>query len=66
MFSGISKRTLLLTDIEDMEEDEENIQDMVAIHFQKPSNGGGEVEHIRYASEGTKVAYFETDVEDVI
>ncbi|XP_015265716.1 PREDICTED: N-myc-interactor [Gekko japonicus] len=66
MFSGIPKRTLLLTDIEDMAEDEENIQDMIAIHFQKPSNGGGEVEYIRYISEGTKVAYFETDMENVI
>ncbi|KAL8183301.1 UNVERIFIED_CONTAM: hypothetical protein K2H54_035299 [Gekko kuhli] len=66
MFSGIPKRTLLLTDIEDMAEDEESIQDMIAIHFQKPSNGGGEVEYIRYISEGTKVAYFETDMETVI
>nr|XP_056717151.1 N-myc-interactor [Euleptes europaea] len=60
-FSGISKRTLLLTGIQDMGEDEESMQDMIAIHFQKSSNGGGEVEFIRYVSEGTKVAYFETD-----
>ncbi|XP_060112963.1 N-myc-interactor [Heteronotia binoei] len=66
LFSGTSKRTLLLTDIEDMEEDEESIQDMIAIHFQKPSNGGGEVEYVRYISEGTKVAYFETDMENII
>ncbi|XP_054827878.1 N-myc-interactor isoform X2 [Eublepharis macularius] len=66
MFSGISKRTLLLTDIQDKAEDEESMQDMIAIHFQKPSNGGGEVEYIRYVSKGTNVAYFEMDTESGI
>ncbi|XP_077176210.1 LOW QUALITY PROTEIN: N-myc-interactor [Paroedura picta] len=66
IFSGTSKRTLLLTGIQNMAEDEENIQDMIAIHFQKPSNGGGEVEYIRYVSEGTKVTHFETDTENII
>lgn len=55
----------MLTDIQDMLEDEESIQDMIAIHFQKPSNGGGEVECIRYVSEGIKVAYFEMDMENI-
>uniref|UniRef100_A0A8D0G9G0 N-myc and STAT interactor n=1 Tax=Sphenodon punctatus TaxID=8508 RepID=A0A8D0G9G0_SPHPU len=64
MFSGISKRTILLTGIKEVEEDEESIQDMIEIHFQKPSHGGGEVENIKYFSERTKVAYFEEDAEN--
>ncbi|KAJ6654593.1 hypothetical protein lerEdw1_006746, partial [Lerista edwardsae] len=59
MFSGTSRRTILLTGIADVEEDEECVQDLIAIHFQKPSHGGGEVEHIKYVSQGTKAAYFE-------
>lgn len=43
------------------EEDEESIQDMIEIHFQKPSNGGGEVEHFKFVSKGTKAAYFEME-----
>ncbi|XP_048341320.1 N-myc-interactor [Sphaerodactylus townsendi] len=66
MFSGICKRTLLLTEIQNVAEDEESMQDLIAIHFQKPSNGGGEVEFIKYVSEGTKVAYFKTDTENFI
>ncbi|XP_030066366.1 N-myc-interactor isoform X2 [Microcaecilia unicolor] len=60
-YSGISRRTILLTDIRAGPDDEESIQDMIEIHFQKPSNGGGEVERIRYLSKGRKVAYFEED-----
>ncbi|XP_053123335.1 N-myc-interactor isoform X2 [Hemicordylus capensis] len=63
VFSGVSKRTILLSGIKASEEDEENVQDMIAIHFQKPSNGGGEVENIKYVSKGTKVVYFENDGE---
>lgn len=62
-FSGISQRTILLTGIPEVEEeeDEESIQDMIEIHFQKPSNGGGEVEHFKFVSKGTKAAYFEME-----
>lgn len=39
------------------------MQDMIAIHFQKPSTGGGEVENVCYVSKGIKFAYFERDRE---
>lgn len=44
-----------------MEEDEESVQDMIEIHFQKPSNGGGEIEEIKYISRGAAYVYFEED-----
>lgn len=50
-FCGTPKRTILLDDIEDIM-DEEDLQDHLEIHFQKPSNHGGEIEHIRYISKG--------------
>lgn len=31
-------------------EDEEDMQDYLEIHFQKPSNYGGEIENIKYIS----------------
>lgn len=67
IFSGISRKTVLLRGIQTKEEDDENVQDMIAIHFQKASNGGGEVEKVRYVRKGTKIAYFENDdASDVI
>ncbi|XP_020664571.3 N-myc-interactor isoform X3 [Pogona vitticeps] len=67
IFSGISRKTVLLKGIQTKEEDDENVQDMIAIHFQKPSSGGGEVESVRYVRKGTKIAYFENDnTSDVI
>lgn len=44
-----------------MEEDEESVQDMIEIHFQKPSNGGGEIEKIKYISKGAAYVCFEED-----
>lgn len=38
-------------DIEDIE-DVEDLQDQLEIHFQKPSNCGGEIEHIKYMPGG--------------
>ncbi|KYO18015.1 N-myc-interactor isoform B [Alligator mississippiensis] len=64
-YFGISTRTILLTGIQEVEEDEESTQDIIEIHFQKPSNGGGEIENIKYVSNQTKQAYFEEDVEKV-
>ncbi|NXP17259.1 NMI protein, partial [Scytalopus superciliaris] len=58
-YYGISKKTILLKGIQEMEEDEESIQDMIEIHFQKPSNGGGEIEKIKYVSKGAACVYFE-------
>uniref|UniRef100_A0A8C7A2X7 N-myc and STAT interactor n=1 Tax=Nothoprocta perdicaria TaxID=30464 RepID=A0A8C7A2X7_NOTPE len=59
--SGISKKTILLKGIQETDEDEESVQDMIEIHFQKPSNGGGEIANIKYVSKGVTWAYFEED-----
>lgn len=48
-FCGAPKRTLLLDNVRDTG-DEEEVQDQLEIHFQKPSNGGGEIEHTLYTS----------------
>uniref|UniRef100_A0A8C9S8A8 NID domain-containing protein n=1 Tax=Scleropages formosus TaxID=113540 RepID=A0A8C9S8A8_SCLFO len=45
-FSGVSKRTVLLSGIKDVL-DQEDLQDHLEIYFQKPSNYGGEVETIK-------------------
>ncbi|XP_042302074.1 N-myc-interactor isoform X2 [Sceloporus undulatus] len=66
IFSGISKKTILLTGIKVEGEDEESVEDLIVIHFQKASNGGGEVESIKYASKGNQIAYFENYADDVI
>ncbi|NWR39571.1 NMI protein, partial [Tachuris rubrigastra] len=58
-FWGVSKKTILLKGIQEVEEDEESIQDMIEIHFQKPSNGGGEIEKIKYVSKGAAYVCFE-------
>ncbi|XP_041116419.1 N-myc-interactor-like isoform X2 [Polyodon spathula] len=57
-FCGTSRRTVLLSGVRDIL-DEEDLQDNLEIHFQKPSNYGGEVENIKYTAQGqTTVAYF--------
>ncbi|XP_041120791.1 N-myc-interactor-like isoform X2 [Polyodon spathula] len=57
-FCGTSRRTVLLSGIRDIL-DEEDLQDNLEIHFQKPNNYGGEVENIKYTAQGqTIVAYF--------
>lgn len=62
-FNGICKRTVLLTDIKDALEEEE-LQDKLMIHFQKPSNHGGEVENLKYVPKNQKLTmYFEEDME---
>ncbi|KAG7467325.1 hypothetical protein MATL_G00152190 [Megalops atlanticus] len=61
-FCGASRRSVLLGGIQDTGEEEEDMQDQLEIHFQKPSNHGGEVESIRYLSRGrSAVAYFNED-----
>ncbi|XP_037542695.1 N-myc-interactor [Nematolebias whitei] len=63
-FCGSAKRTILLDDIEDAE-DEEDLQDQLEIHFQKPSNSGGEIESIKYISKGKVLqAFFCKDLMD--
>uniref|UniRef100_A0A2H6N8G1 NID domain-containing protein n=1 Tax=Micrurus carvalhoi TaxID=3147026 RepID=A0A2H6N8G1_9SAUR len=59
MFSGTSRKAVLLIGIDAEQKDEENVEDMIEIHFQKPSNGGGEVDRVTYIPKGTKTAYFE-------
>ncbi|XP_071340791.1 N-myc-interactor isoform X2 [Trachinotus anak] len=63
-FCGSPKRTILLDNIEDIT-DEEDLQDHLEIHFQKPSNCGGEIESIKYLSGGKAVqAFFCEDLEE--
>ncbi|XP_058049063.1 N-myc-interactor [Ahaetulla prasina] len=66
MFSGTSRKAVLLTGINAEQKDEENVEDMIEIHFQKPSNGGGEVDRVTYIPKGRKTAYFEIDKADFI
>ncbi|XP_024141937.1 N-myc-interactor [Oryzias melastigma] len=56
-FRGTTTRTILLDDIIDVE-DEEDLQDHLEIHFQKPSNNGGEIECIKYISKGKALQAF--------
>ncbi|KAF5910821.1 hypothetical protein HPG69_004911, partial [Diceros bicornis minor] len=60
VFSGVSKRTVLLTGMEDLDTmDEEIVEDLISIHFQREKNGGGEVEVVRCSLGRPHVAYFE-------
>ncbi|XP_044073644.1 N-myc-interactor [Siniperca chuatsi] len=56
-FCGSPERTILLDDIKDVK-DEEDLQDHLEIHFQKPSNYGGEIECIKYISRGKALQAF--------
>nr|XP_046260294.1 N-myc-interactor isoform X2 [Scatophagus argus] len=56
-FCGSPRRTILLDGIEDVM-DEEDLQDHLEIHFQKPSNNGGEIESIKYISRGKATQAF--------
>ncbi|KAM4558651.1 N-myc-interactor [Odontesthes bonariensis] len=61
-FCGTTTRTIRLEDIKDVA-DEEDLQDHLEIHFQKPSNSGGEMESIKYISKGKALqAFFCQDV----
>lgn len=45
--------------------DEEDLQDYLEIHFQKPSNSGGEIENIKYISRGKQLqAFFSEEIMD--
>ncbi|XP_028292352.1 N-myc-interactor [Gouania willdenowi] len=57
IFLGTVRRTVLLDGIKDTS-DEEDLQDHLEIHFQKPSNGGGEIENIKYISRDKCVQAF--------
>ncbi|KFP75854.1 N-myc-interactor, partial [Acanthisitta chloris] len=58
-YCAVSKKTILLKGFKEMEEDEESIQDMIEIHFQKPSNSGGEIDMVKYVSKGVACVCFE-------
>ncbi|XP_014028959.1 interferon-induced 35 kDa protein homolog [Salmo salar] len=64
-FCGTPKRTILLNDIEYIL-DEEDLRDYLEIHFQNPSNYGGEMECIKHVSRGKEVkAFFTEDAAEV-
>ncbi|KAM8945594.1 interferon-induced 35 kDa protein [Pelodytes ibericus] len=61
MKKSVCNRTVLIRGIPDIME-EETLQDMLEIYFQKGSNGGGEVLALIYCPEGQhKLAVFEND-----
>ncbi|CAN2388603.1 Interferon-induced 35 kDa protein (IFP 35) N-terminus [Pristimantis euphronides] len=59
IFSGICHRTVLV-EIRNQMDPEDDIKDLVEIHFQKPSNGGGEVDCVAFSMKN-KLAHFEDD-----
>ncbi|XP_066135734.1 N-myc-interactor [Saccopteryx bilineata] len=60
VFSGISKRTVLLTGLEDLHlMDEEIAGDLVNVYFQRQKNGGGEVDMVKCSLHQPYVAYFQ-------
>ncbi|XP_003793080.1 N-myc-interactor [Otolemur garnettii] len=65
VFSGLSKRTVLLTGMEDIHLDEEMVEDLISIHFQRGKNGGGEVDVVKCALYQPHIVYFEEET-DVI
>ncbi|XP_038635443.1 interferon-induced protein 35 [Scyliorhinus canicula] len=59
----VSRKSVLFTGIPDIM-DEELLQDSLEIHFQKESNGGGEVDQFAYIPEGKSgIVCFEADNE---
>ncbi|XP_023787211.1 N-myc-interactor isoform X2 [Cyanistes caeruleus] len=60
-YCRVSKKTILLKEIPEVEENEESVQDMIEIHFQKPTNSGGEIEKIKFTSRGEAYVCFEED-----
>ncbi|KAM8933537.1 N-myc-interactor [Pelodytes ibericus] len=61
IFSAVSPRTVRLSQINGVVESEEDVQDLIEVHFQKPSHGGGEVEVIIYSQKEDKLPCFEND-----
>lgn len=58
---SVCKRSVLLTEIPDIMDPEE-LQDLLEIHFQKPSLGGGEVDSFTYVPQGrSAIANFTRD-----
>ncbi|XP_047401097.1 N-myc-interactor [Sciurus carolinensis] len=59
IFSGLSKRTVLLTGMENIQMEEETVEDFIGIHFQRKHNGGGEVDVVKCSLSQPYTAYFE-------
>ncbi|CAO2597445.1 Nmi [Lemmus lemmus] len=59
VFSAVSKRTVLLTGLKGIRMDEENVEDLINIHFQRRNNGGGEVDAVKCSLDQSCIAYFE-------
>ncbi|XP_048201443.1 N-myc-interactor [Perognathus longimembris pacificus] len=59
VFSGVSRKTVLLTGLEGIQMDEEMVEDLVSIHFQREKNGGGEVDLVKCSLAQPYVAYLE-------
>ncbi|XP_036110075.1 N-myc-interactor [Molossus molossus] len=60
VFSGISKKTVLLTGMEELQMmDGEVVEDLISIHFQREKNGGGEVDMVKISLNQPCVAYFQ-------
>ncbi|XP_044539257.1 N-myc-interactor-like, partial [Gracilinanus agilis] len=64
VFSGISKRTVPLTGFKNIQDDEESIEEDIFNHFQKGSNGGGDVDVVKCALKKPQIAYFEADLDE--
>lgn len=58
---SVCPRTVLLTGIPDVME-QDTLQDVLEIHFQKTANGGGEVEAFLYNPEGQQTSALFEDV----
>ncbi|XP_057611345.1 N-myc-interactor [Chionomys nivalis] len=59
VFSAISKRTVLLTGLKGVRMNEEDVEDLINIHFQRRNNGGGEVDAVKCSLDESCIAYFE-------
>ncbi|XP_038193606.1 N-myc-interactor [Arvicola amphibius] len=59
VFSAVSKRTVLLTGLKGIRMDEEDVEDLINIHFQRRNNGGGEVDVVKCSLDEPCIAYFE-------
>lgn len=60
-FCGVPRRTVLMSGIKDLY-DEETMKESLEVFFQKPSHNGGEITHITYISEKKCVqAFFSCD-----
>ncbi|XP_044537765.1 N-myc-interactor-like [Gracilinanus agilis] len=64
IFSEISKRTVLVTGFRNIQDDEEGIEEDIFIHFQKGSNGGGDVDFVKCAFKKPQISYFEANLDE--